>query len=392
MKKYKKNGIIFVIFNTETMSLEEIADKNIKPEKKINKKFKIPLVEKINLLEQIYNLLNSWIPITNTLIIIRKQIKNKNVLTLIDYTLKHVNKWAKIQTIFAEFPNVFTQFDISIIEMWEMTGKLWDSIDIIREKEEKNHDINSKIKWALTYPIIIIGLAFLMILVFMLYVIPQISDMYKDAKVNLPWLTQWVIDTSKFLQENIVALVIWFFVFIFLLKVFKTHKKTKIYFDRFVLTIPLFWPLIKRKILAIFTRTLWTLLSSWVLINKSMDIAKTTLENDYYEREMDKIISWVTKGTPLSELMWIENLEMEWWKENVYFPIELASIVKIWEQTWQMPPLLLKIWNKFNKEVDTIVKNLATAIEPIVIVLVWLIIWTLIMAIMLPFFNMVNVI
>jgi type IV pilus assembly protein PilC len=89
-------------------------------------------------------------------------------------------------------------------------------------------------------------------------------------------------------------------------------------------------------------------------------------------------------------MLGIENIKNH--KKNNIFPIEVASIVKIWEQTWKLPELLIKISEKYNKEIDDVVKNLSTAIEPIIIVLVWAIIWTLIMAIMLPFFNMVNVI
>jgi type IV pilus assembly protein PilC len=88
--------------------------------------------------------------------------------------------------------------------------------------------------------------------------------------------------------------------------------------------------------------------------------------------------------------MWVNEIQS--WKENFLFPIELSSVVKIWEQTGKLSQLLNKISIKFNKEIDEIVKNMQTAIEPVVIVLVWWIIGTLIMAIMLPFFNMVNVI
>ena len=374
------------------MSIKELIEKLKNKEKKLDTNMKISMKEKINLLDQISSLLNSWIPITNTLQIISMQVKNPNIKMLLDYVLENINKWVSLRDCLYPFKRIFTQFDISIIEMWEMTWKLWDSIDVIAEKEEKNHDLNTKIKWALTYPVIIIFLSFWMILVFMLYVIPKIKDMYSDAKVNLPWLTQFVIDTSKFLQENVILLSLWIILLVVWFITFKNHKKTKIIYDKYILKVPLFWPLIKKKILAIFSRTLGTLLTSWVLINKSLEIAKTTLENDYYEKELDSIILWVSKWTALSELMWIANLESEWWKENEFFPIELASIVKIWEQTWRLSSLLWKISVKFNKEVDNTVKNLSTAIEPIVIVWVWIIIWTLIMAIMLPFFNMVNVI
>jgi type II secretory pathway component PulF len=92
----------------------------------------------------------------------------------------------------------------------------------------------------------------------------------------------------------------------------------------------------------------------------------------------------------LSWCMWID--EIQTWKENFLFPIELASVVKIGEETWKLAYLLQRISVKYNKQIDELVKGMQTAIEPLVIVIVWWIIWTLIMAIMLPFFNMVNVI
>ena len=113
-------------------------------------------------------------------------------------------------------------------------------------------------------------------------------------------------------------------------------------------------------------------------------------KNDYYEKKLTEMNSRVSKWIQLSELMWINEIQS--WKENFLFPIELASVVKIWEETWNLAELLIKISKKQNKEIDNVVKNIQTAIEPLVIIIIWVIVWTLIMAIMLPFFNMVNVI
>jgi type IV pilus assembly protein PilC len=229
-----------------------------------------------------------------------------------------------------------------------------------------------------------------MIGVFMVYVIPKIQKMYKDAKVNLPDLTQWVITVSNFLQNNVWFIIIGIILSIIGLIIFKKHKKTKIYFDTFVLRIPIFWKLIRKKILALFTSALWTLLDNGVIINKSLTISAKALENECYEHKLQKIISWVNKWIELSTLMWVNEIQTG--KENFLFPIELASVIKIWEQTGKLSELLLKISGRFNKEIDELIKNMQTAIEPLVIILVWWIIGTLIMAIMLPFFNMVNVI
>ena len=346
--------------------------------------------EKINLLEQLSNLLNSGIPLINSFKIIMYQTRKKKLKLLIKSFIDELNKWNNLKTILEKHPTIFNIFDVSIVEMWELTWKLWDSIETIKIKEEKTNELKSKIIWALIYPMVIIALSVAMIWVFMIYVIPKITDMYKDAKVNLPELTQIVIKISNFLQNNIWAIIIWIIIFISLFIVFKKHPKTKIYFDRAILRLPIFWPLIKKKILGLFTSSLGILLSNWIIINKSLEISAKALENDYYHKALKKITSNVSRWKSLSECMWINEIQS--WKENFLFPIELASIIKIWEETWKLAELLTKISKKYTKEIDNIIKNMQTAIEPIVIIVVWWIIWTLIMAIMLPFFNMVNVI
>jgi type II secretory pathway component PulF len=157
-----------------------------------------------------------------------------------------------------------------------------------------------------------------------------------------------------------------------------------------ILRIPIFGPLIKKKILALFAQSLWVLLKNWVIINKSLEISSKTLENDYYEKHLVEITSGISKWVELSTLMWINDIQSG--KENFLFPIELSSVVKIWEETWNLANLLIKISLKMNREIDYLIKNIQSAIEPIVIICIWWIVWTLIMAIMLPFFNMVNVI
>ncbi len=368
--------------------LEKIKD--LFSQKKATYSIKISSKEKINLLEQLSNLLNSGIPLINSFKIIMYQTKDKKNKQLINNFITWLNSGSNLKEIFANYKNIFNIFDLSIIEMWEVTGKLWDSIETIKVKEEKSRELKSKIIWALIYPMVIVSLSIAMIVVFMVYVIPKITDMYKDAKVNLPDLTQSVINISNFLQENISAIIIWIIIFITAFNIFRKHKKTKIYYDRFILHIPIFWPLIQKKILSLFTSSLGILLTSWVIINKSLEISSRALENDYYEKELQQIIASVSRWQALSTCMWIEDIQS--WKENFLFPIELASVIKIWEETWKLSSLLTKISIKYSKQIDELVKNMQTAIEPIVIVVVWWIIWTLIMAIMLPFFNMVNVI
>lgn len=356
----------------------------------LKKNIKINSKEKISFFEQLSNLINSWIPLSNSLKIILYQTKNKNVSQMLTTIIENTNKWENFETSIRLFPWSFNEFDFAIIEMWEITGKLGYSLETIKIKEEKNQELKSKIISALIYPSIIIFLATSMIIAFMLYVIPKIEKMYKDARVNLPSLTQYIIDISNFLQKNLIILIGLFLIMFIWIKIFKKSTKTKLYYDKWILYFPIFWKIIKKKILTLFSSTLGTLLENGIIINKSLTVCGNALENEYYKKEIEKIIEWVSLGKDLSTLMGIEMIKTK--KENPFFPIELSSIVKIGEQTGNLSWLLVKIWIKFDKELDRVVKNIQTAIEPVVIIWVGLVIGTIILAIMLPFFNMVNVI
>lgn len=359
---------------------------------RLTKKWTVKLSQKqkINFFDSLYNLINSGIPITNSLSIMLFQTKDKNVKLLLQTLSKDISKWKKLEESLKQFGNVFSNFDIYMVKMWEVTGKLANSFETIRDREEKNAELKSKIVGALIYPAIIISLSISMIIWFMTFVIPRVQKMYEDARVNLPSLTQHVIDISEFIQTNYLYLILGLFIIGYSLVEFKRNSKTKILADELTLKIPLFGPLIRKKILAIFSHTFGTLLQNGIMINEALSISKKSLDNAYYEKRLDEMVILLNEWIQLSELMWIKKL-----KEGIddpYFPIELASIVKIWEQTGKLPPLLIKISVKFNKEIDVIVKWLSTAIEPIVIIFVWAIVGTMIMAILLPFFNMVNVV
>ncbi|MDD5769497.1 MAG: type II secretion system F family protein [Candidatus Gracilibacteria bacterium] len=351
---------------------------------------KISQKQKIFFFDSLYNLINSGIPLTNSLSIIQFQSKEKNIKYLVDSISKDINKGKKLYESFASFENTFSNFDLSMIKMGEVTGKLSNSFEIIKDREEQNAQLKSKVIGALIYPAIITTLSIGMIIGFMLFVIPRVQKMYSDARVNLPSLTQNVINISQFLQQNYLYLIIGVILMILFLAFLKKNNLTKIYVDKIILKFPVFGRLIRKKILAIFSHTLGTLLQNGIMINEALEISKKSLENAYYERKIDEISKELNEGIPLSELIGIRNLKIG--KDDPYFPIELASIVKIGEQTGKLPSLLIKISAKFNKEVDVIVKGLSNIIEPIVIIIVGSIVGTMVMAILLPFFNMVNVV
>ncbi len=350
---------------------------------------KISWNDKIMFFDSLFNLIESGIPMLNAMNIMLLQTKNKKIKFILENTIKEMWKWKKLQDCFSKYTNIFTNFDIYIIKMWEVTWKIAQSFDIIKTESWKNADLRQKIVWALIYPAIIVLLSTTMIIWFMVFVIPRVEWMYKDAKANLPGLTQSVIDLSHFITDNYAILIIMIMILILSIMMLKKSPKVMYNFDKYILNLPIFWEIFRKKILIIFSNTLWSLLSNWILINESLNITKKTIWNLYYEKKIEEIEAWIWEWLSLSKLMWIDKISS--WIEDPYFPIELTSIVKIWEQTWKLSSLLQKISYKYTKELDNLIKNLSTAIEPVVIIVVWSIVWTMILAILLPFFNMVNV-
>lgn len=357
--------------------------------------------QKIFFIDNLSSLINAWIPIIQALDIIAFQTKNKKLSAIINFLRKEISAWDNFYNITRKIKWVFNTFDHAMIETWEATGQVGKALEVIVKKEEKEYDLNKKIKQALIYPMAIVVVTFAMLTVIMIYVIPKIEWIYRESNVNLPELTQVVISISHFFVNNIVYVAIWVLALIFVvIQVYKYNRKFKLIYDRKVLNIPIFWELIRKRILVQFADFLSTLMGSGIIINKALMIIRSAMSNWFYEDMIKDISEEVKIWRPLSSAMWVEIMnttktgteKKKLLNRNFAFPIELSTAVKIWEQTWTLSKMLQKTSIRYTKEIDNTVKNLSTMLEPIIIVVIGWIVWVIIMAILLPFLNIANVI
>lgn len=175
--------------------------------------------------------------------------------------------------------------------------------------------------------------------------------------------------------------------------------------DRTVLSLPIFGKLIKQSILVIFSDFLSILLSSGITIHKALDIVGSAISNTYYKQEVGEIITDIRKGKHLSSALGGEYVEKRMRGETIgeeekkigerrlhCFSIELSTAVKVGEQTGSLAKMLERASERYDKEIDTTVKSLSSLLEPIVIVVIGGIVGVIVLAIMMPFFNMVQVV
>ena len=363
--------------------------------------------EKLIFIENLGALLNSGIPIIRALQIGLFQAKKPNIRRLYEFLISSLESGETFFRVAARLPKVFSVFDVALLEMGDATGQIGRSLDTIFAKEEREADLRRKIKQALIYPISVIGIALGMICTIMTYVIPKIEGMYKEANVNLPALTQALIDSSRFIRGNLPILLGGIGILVFSVIFVLRDRRVKKWFDLHVLRVYLFGNILQKKTLITFCEFLAILLHAGILINKALLIVKNGIGNVAYEDEIDAILEEIKSGKTLSGSLGGNLIEYKQSnlaipanrnaldlaiRRNEFFPIELSTAVKIGEQTGMLGRMLERISIRYDKEVENIVKNLSAMLEPAIIMILGIVVGTMILAIMLPFFNMVNVI
>jgi type IV pilus assembly protein PilC len=238
------------------------------------------------------------------------------------------------------------------------------------------------------YPIILFWLTISMVTFMMIFIVPKITDSFDKAWSELPKLTQFVVNVSNFLLTSYWKLAIIMFWIIFLIKLINSTYYGKIFFATFFTKLPIFWYIVKQSNIVYFIKSFTILLDSWVLLLDSLKTASNVVPNLIYKKELIRIKNEVEVWLTISKSLWL-NIEYE---SSVYlnklFPEDFAYIVSTWEETWSLSWSLKKIWVNYNSELKRYIWNLSSMLEPIIIVLVWGLVGTIVIAIMLPFFEM----
>ncbi len=370
------------------------------------KNVRVSRKEKILFLDAFGSLVNAGIPIVRAIQTIYFQSDNRKIRELAAFLKAEIETGSNMAKTAAKMPGVFSAFDVAMFEMGDATGQLGKVLETVTEREERGLELSRKVKQALIYPVAIAVIAAAMVSVIMVYVVPKIEAVYRESNANLPALTEAVIAASRFLRTFGVGMLL--LVVATIAGLYGLRKKSDRFrsvTDRMFLRIPVFGGLVRKRILIAYCEFLASLLSSGVVINRALLIVKSGMGNAVYEAEIDATLADVKAGKPLSASMGGEYVErkirgdrMSKEEEAGYrrkvenFPIALSTAVKVGEQTGTLAKMLEKAAKRYEREIDSLVKNLSSLLEPAVIVGVGSIVGVIVLAIMMPFFNMANVI
>lgn len=336
--------------------------------------------------------LGSWMDIKTSLSIVSKQMKNPYLSKVVLEMKNNIDFWILISDTMKQYPKIFDKLTIWLVWIWEKTGNLWDILQKMDQRMLEQIELTGKVKWALTYPIILMSLTILMVVFMMTFIIPKITETFTKTWVELPWLTQFVINISDFLVAKRYLLIIWVVWCIVFIKIFSKTLLWELIFWRIGIWIPIFWYIIRRSNIVYFINSFSLLLDSWVLMIDALDSSWKLLPNIHYKREITRVKREVESGISFSKSL---GLDLESWYGvymNPLFDEEFAYIVNMWEETGTLSKSLFKLWKNYNSELKSYIWNLSTMLEPIILVFVWILVGTIVIAIMLPFFNIGKVV
>ena len=330
--------------------------------------------------KQFATMLRAGLPVLNTLNMLVEQTKAKNMKNIIITIRKDLESGNSISKCFEKHPKVFDTVVVNLIKAGEASGKLDVFLDKIVIALEKREKIKSKIKSALFYPAVLLSVAVLVTIFMLMNVVPVFAKMYEGMNVPIPGSTAAIMAASDFMRSatggGLTLVLIVLFV-ITLRYLIKTQYKVRKAWHQFILKIPVFGNLIQKSILARVSLVLGNLSNAGVNLLESLDIAKSVTTNTVVVEALENVKKGVFSGETLTKLF---N------KEKV-FPTVFTQLISVGEQTGSLDAMFGSVASYYEEEFDTAVANLASLIEPIMIVFMGITIGGLMIAMYAPIFN-----
>jgi type IV pilus assembly protein PilC len=329
---------------------------------------------------QFATMINSGLPLVQSLDILSKQSENKQLKKCIEQVLYDVESGQTLADALRQHPKVFTDLYVNMVAAGEAGGILDTILLRLATFLEKADALKRKIKGAMIYPGVIFTVAIGAVAVLLIFVIPTFQTMFAQAGIQLPGPTQFVIFLSETLQTKWFLFIGGIMAFAFGIQRYYKTSSGQLVLDRALLKAPILGPLQRKAAIARFTRTLGTLVSSGVSILDGLEITARTAGNRVLHDAIMESRASIAGGETISEPL----------KKAGVFPPMVTSMINVGEQTGGLDEMLTKIADFYDEEVDAAVEALLAAMEPIMIVFLGVIVGGMIVAMYLPIFDMIN--
>lgn len=336
--------------------------------------------QRIVFTRQLSTLVGAGLPLSTSLHMIAEQAEDKPTQIIAEEICAQIEAGKTLHAAFAKFPDVFNKVYLSLIAAGEASGTLDVSLRRLAEQQEKDANMMSKIRGAMTYPAIVLLVIVAVVAFMMIEVVPQVEGLYRDLHRDLPVVTQIMVNISNFFVNNwwMIILVIGFLTWFFLQ--FRRTDTGKKFLATFKLNVPLFKELFLRLYNARFARTAQMLLSAGVPMLDSMQISSEAMNNIVLEDQISQAATMVRSGKPLSVAL----------KGRDYILPLLPQMAATGEESGRIDEMLGKAAQVYEDELDERLNAISTMIEPVLMVILAVVAGGMVMAILFPIYSIIG--
>lgn len=328
--------------------------------------------------KQFSAVLNAGVTIISALEMMSEQLENKTLKRALQEAQSYVQKGGTLADAFKLNPKVFPPIMINMTAAGEMSGNLEICFDRLTTHFETANALHSKVKGAVTYPIVILIVIVAVVAVLLVGVIPQFSQMFDDLGSELPAATQMLVNLSNFLQHKWYILVIIVAAIVFGLKAFGKTEPGSLMYAKIGIKFPLFGNLTIKSAAATFSRTMATLMASGISLIDAVEQVAKMINNRIIREALLDAKTQIAKGVPLSKPL----------RDCGIFPPMLPQMTKIGEETGNIEDMMDKVADYYEMEVNDATDALTAAMEPLIIVIMGVVVGGIVMAIYSPMLSM----
>lgn len=324
---------------------------------------------------QLGTMLGSGIPLTESLRAMIEQAQDRRSETVFREIREAVNQGASLADALSQHPGYFNDLYVNMVRAGEATGNVDVVLSRLADYLQYQRTIRRKVVSAMTYPVMMIGLGFLVVTALLTFVVPRITEMLEDTGQALPTPTRILIAISDGFRDYwlLGALAIGAISF-FIERVYKKNEKGRLRIDRFMLGMPILGDVLLKQAVSRFTRTLSTLLQSGVNAVQSLEITGNVIQNRVISDATDHIRKRIVEGTDIATPL----------RATEVFPPVVTYMVAVGEQAGELEQMLDRIADSYDEEIEIATERMTSVLEPIMIVGLAIVVGFIVISIVLP--------
>lgn len=349
----------------------------------ITKRFfgKIGLKQITTFTRQLATMMKAGLPLTDALSLLKNQVEGSGLMyTVLDEALNTVRGGHSLSDVLERYKNFFGEAYVSSIKAGEEGGVLEDILLKLADNLEKENEFKSKVKGAMIYPIIVIIGMIIVTFIMMIFVIPKLTSLYSDFGSKMPAMTRGLMSVSTFVARFWFLLPLLVIGGYFLFKIGNQSKDFRLKKDKLILKLPIVGDLLTKTIIANTVRTLSMLLSAGISLVDALAIVANISDNELYRRAYVKIGERIQKGFSIADSF----------EETEVFPVVVNQMVSTGEATGKLDEVLMRVADYFSGEAEQSVKSLTAAIEPLIMIVLGIGVGFLVIAVILPIYNLTS--